>query len=178
MPHLGKQYPLQWKGFFQILPFTQGNGPTRKLQIWNGGVSSVGTIANLWRLAIPVVSEVADYSTVDPLWINYHFVHPSDPDATIDWRFKFIENPFSPGPGNEFLWHTRCTPTYAGVELCWQESYTSVNFAWSHDTGGHIVGPAWNDVVDPALWQTQVLIYDPATWAQQPEYQPYRTNPF
>lgn len=176
MPHVGKTIPRQFKNYLNIITGPLTPGPCRKLHLLQVGSSINGSVAELWEGA-DITSTVADYWPGDPRQTFYEFESPLDPLAKIVIRYELLE-PFDPsGPFPTYRYWARAEATYDGDLMGRLEQEVSPSSAWQRALGRLVWGTAWDDDAGFPLWSSLRVDTQPANWAEQPEFHPYRHGP-
>ena len=142
------------------------------------GVDPVGTLMAKW-VGYEGLSELVFQ---DGLQLHWKFLHPTitvdDPHWLIAWRLEW--NGLTTAAAR-YVVKLRWSYHEAGVELGWYDPFASGWFA-TLSTGGTevFVDTNWN-VTSPALFSnggtTTFQSLKRSTWAQEPDFHPYRTRP-
>jgi hypothetical protein len=174
MPHLGKAIPRQWINFI-LNPFhTRSScGPTRKLRFtFFGGAR--GTVAQLWQNSVRV-STVAERDSADGIYTFYTWVNPADQLATITLRTVYGRFPPGSTSFNRFGWKHVWSAFYNGTKLAdFTVHSDNEGVLWGHTANGIDIGPSWSNLTNTTLWRDLRGRCVGASWADQPEYHPYR----
>lgn len=171
MAHVGKVYP-RYQPYDLSLKTIDEWCPPRKLYFTVSNLGTNGTLAPPWQ-NLTILSPIGDYDVVNQT-ITYRFDHPTVPDNYLlaIWDVYHLVSPI---PSN------RRPAVRITVEF-WFDGlkYGDVTNDYS---GAVFLGVAhlaiqwqqWLNRLDTSkLWITNLCKIFAGTWAQQPEYHPYR----
>jgi hypothetical protein len=185
MNKVGKIYPLMdgydfW--FFHEGYLPARYGIPRRWQMVNSGATS-GTFAAKWMddTFISEVYEVAD----DRQEILWRWIHPDEPDAIV--RLKMTWEEFDDDQGDNssnFRYVYRLqyldVPGMLSNGILDRDPDPSQWHRTPANTTRKLVNVNWPGLVNATHFAKMGTLsaWAPATWEQQPEYHPYRYNPW
>ena len=109
----------------------------------------------------------------DPMsWIS-ETVNGVDSNNVLKIRLKLIEGALPSLPGVMFHSRCRCEVLLSGTVMGWFERDLDWQETWGFGVAVNTFA-SWNSLVNPALFRSMQVHKQPASWAQQPEYHPYR----
>ncbi len=171
--HVGKTYPRTTKNFISMPDTGVHLGPARKMKLQTQGSFGIGSIAVMWD-GLTVLSDVAEYDPSDETVLFYKFTHPTDSSVWIDFFCKLIVPTPIPMAPPVMTYEIKYESRYAGTLLGRRVRECSPEFLWTAPHTDSQVGPGWDDDPHPLQWFQQTFRCGAATWADQPEYHPYR----
>lgn len=176
--HVGKQWPRLFKHFIaNFAHFGHGMGPTRKMRCWViNWHTPIPTVEDLWKTEL-VISSVGDYWADDAAWIFYEWICPNDSKAKLTARCK-LEQHFPQVVSWNYRWRFIWEAFYDNVFLGRCNVFPDSESSPWVTTPSHNDTPLdWADLTDTSLFRGLIIRPGAATWADQPEYHPYRHEP-
>jgi len=170
--HVGKGYP---RTMINTVWFAESTvrDPPRKLSFVGNPLGYSGSVAALWA-GTTTVSGLAYRHAVDPLKTSWDFENATDPLATLTFSAWITEFVPLPTGGAVYYWRYFIEAFYNGAHLADYENGFDLDPGFSPFHPHIFPGPTWNHRVNNALWLNLYSQCHSATWAQQPEYHPYR----
>lgn len=175
MPHVGKYVPWLMKNQVGLYIGSAAfyRPPPRKIWLHVRPLGNTGTYPVAWA-GVTVISSVGDYDSADSTITTWTCTHPTLSTHTMEFRAKYRE---SQNPTTLFVsywWDT---------ELIARDGSTQVGkYTVSLDYGQMFVNASpfynftgtWPVSVGLPVFQNLGMQIRSATWAEQPEYHPYR----
>jgi len=170
--HVGKAYPITMINTVWLIEVPTRQ-PVRKLMLQSNALGTSGTVANSWA-GLDVLSDVAYRHPTNSTWTSWDFQHPTDPLATITFSAWLKEITPTPGGGVCYEWDSIWEPYYNGVKLADKRAVEDMSGAFQTHIPEFLAGPGWDNKTDVPKWNQFRCWNRAATWAEQPEYHPYR----
>jgi len=169
--HVGKGRPRLIPGWFD-LPEYLGYGPTRQYRLGVSSLNAVGTVAENWA-GRNSVRQTLQWDPDFPYEYIVSGANPIDALAVLRLTLTIAPGTHASSPNAAYHVHSKIETFYNGVMLAWSETDQAWTVGWQfHHLQPHFT--TWYDRIDPAQWFWADAVVNPVSWAEQPEYHPYR----
>lgn len=172
MSHAGKAYPSLMANDWTPRPlFNRSWAPRKWKMIFTS--TSVGTLTIPWR-GLTIISDVGvrDISTN---LITWNLDHPTVSGDRIEFTWR-LHQVFPPTVIRTPYEVEMIFDYYHGATRMATRKHTTITDPYFEaSTHRYVTFTQWNDLVTPAQWDsTFALAVFAASWADQPEYHPWR----
>lgn len=178
MAHFGLIGPVWTQQVIQINPHVRQAMPARKYWLHKNTGGTTGTYGANW-VGFSGLSTECDWWADDPSWFYYKWTSTIDSAFTIDMRCRLQFNPATaPTAPVRFHWRSIWTAWETSNEIANLEIFQSQLQMVSAPAPGTRLGPGWNNVMPLSFWLNMPFAFHYGTWEEQPDFHPYRQNPF
>lgn len=169
--HVGKSYPISLPRPLWCEPYTSLKMGRKRVATTENSLGIHRPLSNQWTS--PGLSGVVQ---PEPSMPNRYIMVcdcPADPLNQLWFRYDWVEGLFGSELQVNYHWNVRVEIRYDGVTYGYRERQLEwlqgLAFGYpSNDYG------LWSGLLDTSMFATMQVSLGTATWAQQPEYHPYR----